>query len=179
MPVSFPELSNLPIPADSEAFSYGEHTAQQVINVPRMGSPLPATDPLLLVHGGCWLADYDYQYFLPLAAVLSQLGHDVWLADGAEEGPCQAQVAELFRGVPAEGRAEVMHQASPVNHTFTQPVTLVHGQEDPIVGSNQVDMLASKPLVTLVSIAEAGHFDLVHPGTSAFEQWLPFLDRSQ
>ena len=45
------------------------------------------------------------------------------------------------------------------------PTIVVIGDADPIVGANQVESFSLDQLRT---IPEAGHFDLIHPKTSAF-----------
>ena len=46
------------------------------------------------------------------------------------------------------------------------PTIVVIGDADPIVGANQVESFSLDQLRT---IPEAGHFDLIHPETIAFE----------
>ena len=49
---------------------------------------------------------------------------------------------------------------------ITVPIIVVIGNADPIVGTSQVESFS---LGQLRTIPGAGHFDLIHPKTTAFE----------
>jgi pimeloyl-ACP methyl ester carboxylesterase len=64
-------------------------------------------------------------------------------------------------------------QASPALLGTSVPTVLLQGSEDAIVPPGQAHAL---PGAAVRLIEGAGHFDLVHPGTPAFEALLEALD---
>ena len=79
-PISWKEVTATPQPPAGERIAYG--TAPQQFGELRM--PLAQAGAsrkvpvAVLIHGGCWLARYDYQYFNPLAAALTAQGIATW-----------------------------------------------------------------------------------------------------
>ena len=84
---------------------------------------------------------------------------------GAEAGSCQSMVPK-FMGDDSYGPSDAYREASVRIEDITVPIKVVIGDADPIVGANQVESFSSNQLRT---IPEAGHFDLIHPETIAFE----------
>lgn len=84
---------------------------------------------------------------------------------GAETGSCQSMVPE-FMGDDSYHPSAAYQSASVGIEDINVPTTVVIGDADPIVGINQVERFTSEQLRT---IPEAGHFDLIHPETRAFE----------
>ena len=84
---------------------------------------------------------------------------------GAETGSCQSMVPK-FMGDDSYYPSAAYEAASVVKEAITVPTIVVIGDADPIVGANQVESFSLDQLRT---IPEAGHFDLIHPGTIAFE----------
>jgi acetyl esterase/lipase len=71
-PLSWTQLTQLPLPPPGEHIAYGAAPQQfGELRLPAGRGPFPA---MLLVHGGCWLAEYDYVYFTRLGAWLAQRG---------------------------------------------------------------------------------------------------------
>lgn len=80
-PLSWSELDAMPYPAKpGQRIPYGASAAKfgelRLPDAKRHGKgPYPV---LVMIHGGCWLADYDYAYFTRLAAWVSEQGWATW-----------------------------------------------------------------------------------------------------
>lgn len=75
-PISWKEIAALPAPAAGQKLAYGAAPQQfGELRLPAGQGPFPVA---VLVHGGCWLAAYDYQYFNHLAAALTARGVATW-----------------------------------------------------------------------------------------------------
>jgi acetyl esterase/lipase len=109
--------------------------------------------------------------FMPRAAIgLAAITDLVDYARG--DNSCQRVTPELMGGSPEE-RPERYAQASPALLGTSIPTVLLQGSEDAIVPPGQAQAL---PGAAVRLIEGAGHFDLVHPGTPAFEALLEALD---
>lgn len=243
MPVSFSAVQALPVGEPEMTLRYGEAPSQfGQLWQPTAGQDAPL---IVLVHGGCWLAEYSVDHIAPLAATLRAEGYAVWTpeyrrvgepggvwptpaedllaslaalhaaepasidfartvfvghsagghlalwlaantqrlpagfrAAGAvglaaitdlsayaqQEGSCQSATPQLLGGMPDEVPARYA-EALPAALEFSTSVTLLLGNQDPIVGADQASAL---PEARLQQLEGAGHFDLIHPGTSAY-----------
>ncbi|MDO9453258.1 MAG: alpha/beta hydrolase [Stagnimonas sp.] len=88
MPITWKQVAAMPQPPAGEKISYGEAPQQfGELRVPKGKGPFPV---VVLIHGGCWLAAYDYQYINPLAAALTAQGMATWTIEyrrlGDEDG---------------------------------------------------------------------------------------------
>lgn len=62
-------------PADAKV-AYGDHADQfGELRLPAGDGPHPV---LVLIHGGCWLPDFDLDHACPLAEVITGLGYATW-----------------------------------------------------------------------------------------------------
>jgi acetyl esterase/lipase len=80
MPVmSWSELQSMPLPVPALRIAYGKNPLQfGELRLPQ-GSAFKGPFPVvILIHGGCWLADFDYTYMTRLAAVLAKAGIASW-----------------------------------------------------------------------------------------------------
>ena len=68
-------------------------------------------------------------------------------------------------GAPLALAEPLYREASPAYRQTLVPVVILQGEADPIVAMSQATAMKS---AELLSIPEAGHFDLIHPGTEAF-----------
>ncbi len=77
MPVSFTDVTALPVAGTPERLRYGDAPSQfGELWLPE-GTETQA--PLIiLIHGGCWLADYDVEHVRALASALRDEGYAVW-----------------------------------------------------------------------------------------------------
>ncbi len=74
--LSWSELSQMPLPKPGERITYGERPQQfGELRVPKGKGPFPV---VVLIHGGCWLSDFDYVYITRLAAWLTDRGVATW-----------------------------------------------------------------------------------------------------
>ena len=75
-PLTWSELQARPLPPSVPRIPYGR-AAQQFgeLRVPSGRGPFPV---VILVHGGCWLAEFDYVYMTRLSAALTAAGYATW-----------------------------------------------------------------------------------------------------
>lgn len=74
--LSWSELSALPRPAPAKRIAYGSGPQQfGELRLPKGAGPFPV---VVLVHGGCWMAAFDYVYMTRLAAWLADRGVATW-----------------------------------------------------------------------------------------------------
>ena len=75
-PITWKEVAAMPAPPAGEKIIYGAAPQQfGELRLPPGKGPFPVA---VLIHGGCWLAAYDYQYFNHLAAALTAQGVATW-----------------------------------------------------------------------------------------------------
>lgn len=75
-PITWKEVAAIPQPPAGEKISYGK--APQQFGELRLPAGKGRFPVVVLVHGGCWLAEYDYRYINPLAAALTAQGIATW-----------------------------------------------------------------------------------------------------
>jgi acetyl esterase/lipase len=74
--LSWSELSAMPLPAPAKRIAYGSAPQQfGELRLPKGAGPFPV---VVLVHGGCWIAAFDYVYMTRLAAWLADRGVATW-----------------------------------------------------------------------------------------------------
>lgn len=70
------ELSAMPLPPPAKRIDYGSGPQQfGELRLPKGAGPFPV---VVLVHGGCWMAQFDYVYMTRMAAWLAQRGVATW-----------------------------------------------------------------------------------------------------
>lgn len=75
-PITWKQVAAIPQPPAGEKISYGAAPQQfGELRLPKGEGRFPV---VVLIHGGCWLAAYDYQYINPLAAALAEQGIASW-----------------------------------------------------------------------------------------------------
>jgi acetyl esterase/lipase len=73
------DISARPLPAAGERIAYGALPQQfGELRLPKGKGPFPL---VVLLHGGCWLADFDYAHITPLAAALTRAGYATWTVE--------------------------------------------------------------------------------------------------
>ncbi len=66
----------MPLPAPGTRIVYGKRPQQfGELRLPKGAGPFPV---VVLVHGGCWMAEFDYTYITRLAAWLAERGVATW-----------------------------------------------------------------------------------------------------
>ncbi len=75
--VQYPELEGAPAPAADHRVAYGPDPALHhgELRLPPGAGPFPVA---VLVHGGCWRAEYDLAHLRQLAAALARAGVATW-----------------------------------------------------------------------------------------------------
>jgi acetyl esterase/lipase len=75
-PVSWAEITALPVPPPDHRLAYGDHPLQfGELRLPAGPGPHPVA---VLLHGGCWRAEYDLEYVSHMGAALTRAGVAVW-----------------------------------------------------------------------------------------------------
>ena len=76
-PLQWSDVASLALPAAGRRIVYGDGDLQ--FGELRLPAASDATVPVvLLIHGGCWLSDFDYRHATNLAAALVDEGYAVW-----------------------------------------------------------------------------------------------------
>ena len=75
-PLTFDEVNALPAPAADFRIAYGSDSSQfGELRIPKGKGPFPIIE---IVHGGCWLSQYDLGYTRAMAAAFVNEGYAVW-----------------------------------------------------------------------------------------------------
>jgi len=118
--LSWPALSQRPLPPAGEHIAYGTHPSQfGELRVPAGAGPFPL---LMLIHGGCWLSDFDYAYMSHWAAAITARGYATWTIEyrrlGASGGGGPATFTDVgnaldaLRELAARRRLDLRHVAA-------------------------------------------------------------------
>ena len=91
---------------------------------------------------------------------------------GAQKGSCQSMVAP-FMGDQDYQPDKRYREASVTVSRVPTPVRIVIGRDDPIVGHDQAHGFDEAVITT---VDGAGHFDVIHPATPAFQAVLVALE---
>ncbi|MBC3540888.1 alpha/beta hydrolase family protein [Rufibacter sediminis] len=74
--ITWQDLTQLPTPATGTRIAYGPDSLQfGELRVPSGKGPFPV---VVVIHGGCWLNQFNYQYMNHLSAALTQQGYATW-----------------------------------------------------------------------------------------------------
>ncbi len=74
--ITWQELAALPTPAAGMRLAYGTDSLQfGELRLPEGTGPFPV---VVLVHGGCWLSQYNLAYMAHLSAALAEAGYATW-----------------------------------------------------------------------------------------------------
>lgn len=77
--LSWDEVATRPLPPAGERIAYGPEPLQfGELRLPPGAGPFPV---VALLHGGCWLSDFDYAHITPLAAALTREGYATWTVE--------------------------------------------------------------------------------------------------
>jgi acetyl esterase/lipase len=83
------------------------------------------------------------------------------------QNSCQQATSQFMSGSTTE-KSQQYKDANPIAHKMHEKTVLLQGDADNIVPPQQALALG----VTVVKNAGAGHFDWIHPGSSAYQQLL-------
>lgn len=89
-PAPWSEVAAQAQPPAGERITYGPGKDQfaELFVPDSVAEPVPV---LALIHGGCWLQQFDVEHLRPLAAAISELGWAVWLPEYRRVGGDQAE----------------------------------------------------------------------------------------
>lgn len=110
------------------------------------------------------LSDIKFKQVIGLAAITDISRYA--LGDNS----CQTATPAFMNGLPHE-QSVAYHQANLIYRQLPDSVLLLQGDEDRIVPVIQSKLYA----VNVEVMADAGHFDWVHPGSAAFNKLLQVL----
>lgn len=100
-PLSWNEVEQLPLPPAGERIAYGSSPQEfGELRVPAGKGPFPV---VILVHGGCWLADFDYIHITRLAAAMVQMGIATWTIEYRRLGDAGGGWPNTFLDVARAG----------------------------------------------------------------------------
>lgn len=78
-PITFQAVAAMTAPPPAARESYGADSSQfGELRLPTGTGRFPT---IVLVHGGCWLAQYDYRYLNAMAQALADSGYAVWTVE--------------------------------------------------------------------------------------------------
>ncbi|RNI28878.1 alpha/beta hydrolase [Rufibacter latericius] len=118
----------LPTPAAGKRIAYGTDSLQfGELRVPEGKGPFPV---VVVIHGGCWLSQYNYQYMNHVSAALTKAGFATWNIEfrrvgnpgggypGTFQDIAQATdyVRELAKGYPVSSKDVVVMGHSAGGH---------------------------------------------------------------
>ncbi|WP_299707949.1 alpha/beta fold hydrolase [uncultured Pontibacter sp.] len=74
--ITWQDIAALPAPAAGMHLAYGTDSLQfGELRLPEGKGPFPV---VVVVHGGCWLSQYNLQYMAHLSAALTEAGYATW-----------------------------------------------------------------------------------------------------
>lgn len=77
--VSWNDIASRPLPPPATRIYYGADPQEfGELRLPQGAGPFPVA---MVIHGGCWLADYDYKHITHLAAALTREGIATWTVE--------------------------------------------------------------------------------------------------
>jgi acetyl esterase/lipase len=98
---SFGEVQSLDFRVADQRVPYGSDAGQFIdLWLPRRDKSEPAP-VVVLIHGGCWLAEYDISHVRPLATAIADHGFAVWAIEYRRVGQAGGGWPGTFRDVAA------------------------------------------------------------------------------
>ena len=149
-------------------------TLDDIISSVRFVAHETGASPWLVGHsaGGHLSLRAALEPDLPIAGVVGLAAITNLSTYGAQEGSCQAMVHEFLAASP-ETDPQRYAAASVTPAQLATPFRLLRGELDGIVGADQHQGFDPE---RVLQIEGAGHFDLIHPKTDAFQQVFAVLD---
>jgi acetyl esterase/lipase len=115
-PLTFAQLLALPAPTATARLPYGPEALQRgELRLPKGKGPFPI---VVLLHGGCWLAQYDAAYMPAMGAALADDGFAVWTPEFRRIGdPGGGYPGTLLDAARAVDFVREIAQAHPIDTT--------------------------------------------------------------
>jgi len=104
---------------------------------------------------------------LPVQGVIGLAAIIDLVAYAQGDSQCQQAAVKLMGGTP-EQQPLRYQWASPVNLPLASNTLLIHGIDDSVVAFAQSKSAAARVGAEWLPIANAGHFDLIHPPADAW-----------
>jgi acetyl esterase/lipase len=164
--VTFEQVAAQAVASRGERIAYADESAQQfgVLRLPAGEGPHPVA---AIVHGGCWLADYDYAHVERMAEVLTERGLATWVIEyrriGHDGGGWPGTFRDVARGLDhlralAAQRRLDLARVVVVGHSAGGQLALWLAARPKL--SAQSDLFVAEPLAVAGVVALAGIADL-------------------
>lgn len=122
-PITWQDIAALPAPAAGMRLAYGTDSLQfGELRLPKGEGPFPV---VVVVHGGCWLSQYNLQYMTHLSAALAEAGYATWNLEFRRVGDAGGGWPGTFLDV-AQGTDYVKELAKRYPLDLKQVVVLGH-----------------------------------------------------
>jgi len=174
-PLSWSQVAALPQPVAGEKMAYGP--APQQFGELRLPSGEGRFPVVVLVHGGCWLAEYDYRYFNHLADALTAQGVATWTIEyrriGDEGGGWPntlldvAKATDYLRTIAKTHPIDVFKVVS-MGHSAGGQLALWLGARHKLPKNSELYLptpLALKGAVGLAAITDLNSYRIGEPGS--------------
>lgn len=171
--VSFQSVLELPSDSPDNSYNYGSHSSQfiQYWKAPKQSD---AAANVIFIHGGCWLKEYDITHTNPASSAMRTAGFNVWSVEyrrlGEQGGEWPASLNDVKTAYTSE---DDYRAASPKTKKLHANTWLMQGTDDQIVPMSQTADLDVKT----EQLEGAGHFDLIHPNSTAWEAIIQRLNK--
>ncbi|PRY09991.1 alpha/beta hydrolase family protein [Pontibacter ummariensis] len=77
--ITWQDIASTPVPAPDFTISYGLDSLQfGELRLPKGKGPFPV---VVVVHGGCWLSEYDLHYMAHVSEALTKAGYATWMPE--------------------------------------------------------------------------------------------------
>ncbi|PVY39673.1 alpha/beta hydrolase family protein [Pontibacter virosus] len=121
--VTWQDIAALPAPAAGMRVAYGTDSLQfGELRLPEGDGPFPV---VVVVHGGCWLSQYNLQYMAHLSAALTAAGYATWNLEFRRVGDAGGGWPGTFLDV-AQGTDHLKAMAKQYPLNLKQVVVLGH-----------------------------------------------------
>jgi len=174
-PISWKQIAETPQPPAGERIAYGPAPQQfGELRLPAGEGKFPVA---VLIHGGCWLAAYDYQYFNHLAAALTAQGVATWTIEyrriGDEGGGWPntlldvAKATDHLRRIAKTHAIDVSRVVS-IGHSAGGHLALWLGARHKLSANSALYLpvpLALKGVVGLAPITDLASYRIGSPGS--------------
>ena len=180
-PLTFAQVAALPAPAADARLAYGPDSLQTgELRLPKGKGPFPV---VVLIHGGCWLSQYDAHYVSAMAAALAADGFAVWTPEfrrvGNPGGGYDNTFLDVARAVDfvrdmARNRALDTSRVVLAGHSAGGHLVLLTAARKTFKASHPLATASPLPIAGVVSID--GITDLAgYAGTSGCNAAVPQL----
>lgn len=159
------DVLHLPTPPPDQWFAYGPDPNQcGELRLPKSRGPHPVA---MVIHGGCWRAEYDLTHITGFSAALAQNGIAAWTFDYRRIGNAGGGWPGTFEDV-ARGAASLRTRANRFDLDLSRVVAVGHSAGGQLAlwlaahirDAKQSTLLAAKPIPLRAVVVLAGITDL-------------------